>query len=51
MFKTSIYTDDSNVIIASNDGNAKQLREFSRCFGRKRGHWISYQHLQETDAY
>ena len=23
----------------------KQLLEFSRCFGRERGHWTSYQHL------
>ena len=30
---------------------AKQLLEFFRCFGRERGHWISYQHLQETDVY
>ena len=34
-----------------NREGGKQLLEFSRCFGRKRGHWISYQHLQETNVY
>ena len=28
----------------------KQLLEFYRCFGRERGYWISYQHLQETNV-
>ena len=29
----------------------KKLLAFSKCFGRERGHWISYQHLQETNFY
>ena len=30
---------------------AKQLLEFSRRFGGKRGHWMSYQRLQGADVY
>ena len=36
--------------IYSREG-AKQLLEFSRCFGGERGHWISHQHLQEANVY
>ena len=46
--KLNFLTSSSE--IHSREG-AKQLLEFSRCFGRKRVHWISYQHLQETDVY
>jgi len=49
-FQEKIELATSSSKIHNREG-AKQLLAFSRCFGRERTHWISYQHLQETNVF
>ena len=49
-FSRNVELATSSSKIHNREG-AKQLLTFSRCFDREKGHWISYQHLQETNIY